>query len=100
MDNDISERKRSEGELLRQSALLDELFVGGPDAVALSSLEKRVVRVNREFQALFGYSEEEIVGASLADVIVPDDELERSAAARARAQTTVGRVAFEGARRR
>jgi PAS domain S-box-containing protein len=99
-NNDITERKRSEAELLRQTALLDELFVGGPDAVALSSLEKRVVRVNREFGALFGYSEEEMVGASLADLIVPDDELERSLEARARAHSSVGRVAFEGARRR
>src|SRR5467141_3756329 len=97
---DITERKRSEAELLRQTALLDELFVGGPDAVALSSLEKRVVRVNREFGALFGYSEEEMVGASLADLIVPDDELERSLAARARAHSSVGRVAFEGVRQR
>src|SRR5882762_6732488 len=99
-NNDITERKRSEAELLRQTALLDELFVGGPDAVALSSLEKRVVRVNREFGALFGYAAEEVVGVSLADLIVPEDELERSRAARARAQTTVGRVAFEGMRRR
>ncbi|HEX9431556.1 MAG TPA: PAS domain S-box protein [Burkholderiales bacterium] len=99
-NNDITERKGSEAELLRQTALLDELFVGGPDAVVLSSPDKRVVRVNREFSALFGYAEEEIVGASLADLIVPDDELERSVAARARAQTTVGRVAFEGMRRR
>src|SRR6267143_3117699 len=99
-NNDITERRRSEAELLRQTALLDELFVGGPDAVALSSPEKRVVRVNREFGALFGYSEEEVVGASLADLIVPDDELERSLAARARARSSVGRVAFEGVRRR
>jgi PAS domain S-box-containing protein len=97
---DITERKRSEAELLRQTALLDELFVGGPDAVALSSLAKRVVRVNREFAALFGYAEEEVVGVSLADLIVPEDELERSVAARARAQSTVERVAFEGMRRR
>src|SRR5258706_409821 len=99
-NNDITERKGSEAELLRQTALLDELFVGGPDAVVLSSPDQRVVRVNREFSALFGYAEEEIVGASLADLIVPDDELERSVAARARAQTPVGRVAFEGLRRR
>src|SRR5258706_7197848 len=99
-NNDITERKGSEAELLRQTALLDELFVGGPDAVVLSSPDLRVVRVNREFSALFGYAEEEIVGASLADLIVPDDELERSVAARARAKTTVGRVAFEGMRRR
>src|SRR6267142_444695 len=97
---DITERKRSEAELLRQTALLDELFVGGPDAVALSSLEERVVRVNREFGAVFGYSEEEMVRASLADLIVPEDELERSRAARARAQSTVERIAFEGMRRR
>src|SRR6267143_2070655 len=97
---DITERKRSEAELLHQTALLDELFVGGPDAVALSSLEERVVRVNREFAALFGYTEEEMVGVSLADLIVPEDELERSREARALARSSVGRVALEGERRR
>src|SRR5258706_978642 len=99
-NNDITERKGSEAELLRQTALLDELFVGGPDAVVLSSPDTRVVRVNREFSALFAYAEEEIVGASLADLIVPDDELERSREARALARPSVGRVALEGERRR
>src|SRR3989441_5959242 len=97
---DITERKRSEAELLHQTALLDELFVGGPDAVALSSLEERVVRVNREFDALFGYTAEEAVGHPLVDLIVPEGELERSREARALARSSVGRVALEGERRR
>src|SRR2546426_6290161 len=97
---DITERKRSEAELLHQTALLDELFVGGPDAVVLSSLEERVGRVNREFGAVFGYAPEEAVGHSLVDLIVPEGELERSREARALARSSVGRVALEGERRR
>src|SRR5258706_2449553 len=58
-NNDITERKRSEAEVLQKTALLDELFVGGPDAVALSSLEERVVRINREVNALVGDAAEE-----------------------------------------
>jgi PAS domain S-box-containing protein len=99
-NNDITERKRSEVKLLNQTALLDELFVGGPDAVVLSSLEERVVRVNREFAALFGYAAEEAIGHSLVDLIVPEDQLEHSRAARELAQSSVGRVALEGERRR
>src|SRR2546425_2376574 len=97
---DITERERSESELLHQTALLDELFVGGPDAVVLSSLEERVVRVNREFGAVFGYAPEEAVGHPLVDLIVPEGELERSREARALARSSVGRVALEGERRR
>ena len=99
-NNDITERKRSEADLLHKTALLGELFEGGPDAMVLSSLEERVLRVNREFSALFGYSAEEALGRHLAELIVPADELERSLAARALAHSTPRRVAFDGVRRR
>jgi len=96
---DITERKRSEAELLHQTALLDELFEGSPDAVVLMDLEARVLRISREFAALFGYTAEEAAGRPIVDLIVPEDELENSRAGLARALTGE-RFVVEGERRR
>src|SRR6267143_1808665 len=84
---DITERKRSEAELLSKTALLDELFEGSPDAVVLMDLEARVLRISREFAALFGYAAEEAAGRSIVDLIVPEDELENSRTGFARVQS-------------
>src|SRR6267378_2391230 len=86
-NNDITERKRREAELLHNTALLDELFEGSPDAVVLMELEARVLRISREFAALFGYSAEEAAGRPVVDLIVPEDELEDSRAGFARVRS-------------
>lgn len=57
--------------LQKQRALLNELFEQAPQAVALMSLDRRVVRVNREFTRIFGYASEEIKGERLDELIVP-----------------------------
>src|SRR6267142_2367271 len=98
-NNDITERKRKEAELLHNTALLDELFEGSPDAVVLMDLEARVLRISREFAALFGYSAEEAAGRPVVDLIVPEDELENSRAGLARALTGE-RFVIERERRR
>src|SRR5436305_13990350 len=46
----------------RQRALLNELFEQAPEAVALMSVGNRVIRVNREFTKVFGYTPREAVG--------------------------------------
>ncbi len=52
-----------------QRALLDGLFEQAPQAVALMSGDGRVVRINREFTRLFGFTPQEV----LADPGVPRD---------------------------
>ena len=54
-------------------ALLDGLFEQAPQAFALMSGFREVVRVNREFTRLFGFTPEETVGRPLSELIVPDD---------------------------
>jgi two-component system sensor histidine kinase UhpB len=81
----------------KQRALLDELFEQAPQAVALMSADNRVVRVNREFTLLFGYTKEETIGRALGDLIIPDearDEDQRFADMVARGR----RVEAEGVR--
>ncbi len=60
--------------LQERTALLDGLFEQAPQAFALMNADSLVVRVNREFTKLFGYSQEETLGRRLPDLIVPDAE--------------------------
>src|SRR5712692_3404908 len=60
-------------DLLRQKEQLDGLFELSPDAVILTDHDFHVLRVNREFTRMFGYTAEEVVGQWLPDLIVPED---------------------------
>ena len=62
--------------LRTRGALLDELFEGAPQAVALISADDRVVRVNREFTRLFGYTAEEALERRVDELIVPRESRE------------------------
>ncbi len=65
----------------------------------MTSVDERVVRANREFTRLFGYSPGETLGRRVSELIVPDeaqDEVQRYADMVAQGQ----RVEVEGVRRR
>src|SRR2546426_1170084 len=64
--------ERSTQELARQHAYLDALIASTPVAIAVLD-DQRVVRsVNPAFEALFGYSAAEVVGAAIDRLIVPE----------------------------
>jgi len=87
------------GRVQKHKTLLDQLFEEGPQAVALVSGDNRVMRVNREFTRLFGYTAEELEGKQLVDMIVPDEY--RTEAERTWESVRDGqRVDTEGLRRR
>ena len=54
-------------------ALLDVLFEQAPQAIALMNVDTRVVRVNREFTRVFGYTPQETLGRPLSELIVPSE---------------------------
>jgi PAS domain S-box-containing protein len=59
--------------LQTQRALLDSLFEQAPEAVVLLDADHRIVRVNRGFTRLFGYTREEVQGERVSDLVVPDE---------------------------
>ena len=59
--------------LEERNALVNGLFEQAPQAIALMSSTNQVVRVNREFTRVFGYTEQEALGRLLGDLIVPGD---------------------------
>jgi PAS domain S-box-containing protein len=56
-----------------QNALLEGLFDQSPLPVVLLDQELKVIRVNLEFAAVFGYSCWEVQGQNVAELIVPED---------------------------
>jgi PAS domain S-box-containing protein len=79
---DITERKRGEEELRRQKAHFERLFELAPEAIVLRDFENRILRANREFTKLFGYTVEEALGRNINDLIVPDGSVNESEALR------------------
>jgi PAS domain S-box-containing protein len=69
---DITESKRTEEELSRQKAHFEKLFELAPEAIVLRDFENRVVRANKEFTELFGFSLNESVGRNISELIVPE----------------------------
>src|ERR1700719_3145509 len=52
---------------------LDGLFELSPDAVILTDNDFHVLRVNKEFTRIFGYTAEEVAGQWLPELIMPEE---------------------------
>jgi PAS domain S-box-containing protein len=74
--SDITERKRAEEELLKQTTLFRNLFESSPEAIAVLDHEDRVVEVNHSFATLFGYSPLETKGRFINELLAPEPYLE------------------------
>ena len=59
--------------LQKDTSLLDELFEQAPQAIALMRTNYKVVRVNREFTRIFGYTSDDVAGRYMGDLIMPPD---------------------------
>src|SRR6267142_3167062 len=60
-------------ELRRRKEQLDGLFELSPDAVILTDEDFHVLRVNKEFTRIFGYTAEEVAGQWLLELIIPEE---------------------------
>src|SRR4029077_4941597 len=75
---DITPRKRAEEELRKQKARFEKLFELAPEAIILRDFENRILRINREFTNLYGFTSEEALGRNIRDLIVPESHWEES----------------------
>jgi PAS domain S-box-containing protein len=69
-------------ELRKQKAHFERLFELAPEAIVLRDFENRVLRANKEFTNLFGFTLEEALGRNISELIVPDGVWEESEALR------------------
>jgi formate hydrogenlyase transcriptional activator len=72
------QQERSEEQLRKQKAHFEKLFELAPEAIVLRDGENRVLRANREFTKLFGFTVEEALGRNICELIVPDGEWKKS----------------------
>lgn len=71
---DISEQKRIMQERKKNEELFKTLFSKAPVAITMSSKKGKLKMVNKSFENLFGYSENEIIGKKIDDIILPADQ--------------------------
>lgn len=68
---DITGRKNAEKELKIQKVFAEALIDIAPEAIVILSNEDRVIKINKEFTKIFGYSAKEAQGCFVNDLIVP-----------------------------
>ncbi|PWB72258.1 MAG: hypothetical protein C3F07_12320 [Anaerolineales bacterium] len=66
---DVTDRVKAEREILEQKELLDSLLQQSPIAMVINDMEKRITVVNPAFEKLFGYSQEEVIGKNLDELL-------------------------------
>jgi PAS domain S-box-containing protein len=77
---DITQRKQFEEEIRRQRDYLEALFDNSPVAVVTADLEGRVVSWNPMAETLFGYAQDEAIGADLDELVAADEAIREEAA--------------------
>jgi PAS domain S-box-containing protein len=75
---DIAERKKAEEALNIQRAYFQQLFDTSPDAIIMTDTKDRAIQVNKGFERLFGYHDEETRGRSLVELIVPEEDAQEA----------------------
>src|SRR5262250_3654968 len=60
-------------EAVRHEALLDGLFARVPEAIVLLDTNDRILQVNPDFTAIFGYTQEEACGRLINELVVPEE---------------------------
>ena len=81
---DVTNKKKTEKELLKSQQKFQALFTANPEAAVFLDTNFVVVEVNSRFTSIFGYDPEEIKGKSIVDLIVPKEVEKESAELRKR----------------
>jgi len=70
---DVTDRKSLYDALQTQNVYFATLFENAPEAIAILDEYDNIIRINGQFTSMFGYSEEESVGRSINELIVPTE---------------------------
>ncbi|HEV2962281.1 MAG TPA: PAS domain S-box protein [Candidatus Angelobacter sp.] len=75
---DITSHKEVEENLVIQKAYLERLIESAPEAIVIVSDQNVILRANSEFERLFGYGRDEVLGKLLDPLIVPPHKMQES----------------------
>jgi len=76
--HDISEQKKAREKLKRSEELFRNLFLQAPAAIVMVGPQNSIKYVNSSFEDLFGYTEDELQGKDIDEVLVPEDEMDEA----------------------
>ncbi|MCX7839586.1 MAG: response regulator [Anaerolineae bacterium] len=74
----ITARKQMEEEVERRKQFFESLFMNSPVAIVTLDTAHWITACNPAFEALFGYTADEVIGRELDELIVPREEYERA----------------------
>ncbi|MBE9475382.1 MAG: DUF4332 domain-containing protein [Chloroflexi bacterium] len=74
----ITDRKQASLDLSRQKEFYESLVRNSPFAIVTLSLDQRIVASNPAFERIFGYSQQEVIGHDIDQLIAPQDLIDDS----------------------
>jgi len=72
-EEDITDLKKAEEEIMNKSLELDNFFQLSEDVIGIANSNGYWVRINPAFERLLGFSKEELLGSPFLNFIHPDD---------------------------
>ncbi|WP_440999100.1 PAS domain S-box protein [Fodinibius sp. SL11] len=71
---DLTEQKKAQEKLRKSEELFRKLFLKAPGAMVMIDPQNRVRKVNKSFEELFGYTEEELLNQDIDEIIVGEED--------------------------
>ena len=75
--HDMSEQVKAREKLRRSEKLFRDLFLNAPAGIVMVDPDNNVVNINKSFEDMFGFTEEELKGKDVDEFIVPKEEREQ-----------------------
>lgn len=66
------ETKKAYDEVQIEKAYFEQLFENSPETIVLTDIEGHLLKVNNEFEKLFGFPAKEVLGKKIDDLIAPE----------------------------
>ena len=70
---DITKHKSYEAQLLTEKAFLEHIIDASPEAIVLTDFDNHIIKTNKGFTSLFGFSSDEAMNKIIDDLLVPED---------------------------
>ncbi len=74
---DVTERRRSEEELVQTKEYMENVLDNSPDAIGIVNSQGRILKMNRMAEKLYGYTLEELRGKAAFDLYAEPNELQQ-----------------------
>ncbi|RLD62565.1 MAG: hypothetical protein DRJ01_06015 [Bacteroidetes bacterium] len=74
----INERNNAYNDLSIEKAYFEELFNNSPEAIVITDNESKLLRMNKKFTDMFGYTSQEVYNKKVDELIIPDSLKEES----------------------